>query len=217
MGRNPVFVFSDKPAIYLVRDWLDKKQCDVVIGLDTGDQRVLTTAPYYRAGYVFITRKDRDRGITSWNDPKIKTLGHIAVDLGSPSETMLKEIGLYNEDMAYLYSLVNFRAPRNQYVQISPERMLAEVRNGEADMAAAFAPDVAAAVRAEPLLMMVPIRDDAKRATGEKIPQQYDQSMGVRLEDNQLKAELDDALAHAKPEIEALLKDEGIPIVSSTH
>ena len=33
---------------------------------------------------------------------------------------MLKELGLYNEDMAYLYSLVGFRAPRNEYVQIAP-------------------------------------------------------------------------------------------------
>ncbi len=30
MGREPKFVYSDKPAIFLVRDWLDKKKCDVI-------------------------------------------------------------------------------------------------------------------------------------------------------------------------------------------
>ncbi len=32
MGRKVQFVWSDKPAIYLVRDFLDKKLCDVVAG-----------------------------------------------------------------------------------------------------------------------------------------------------------------------------------------
>ncbi len=37
MQLKPQFVWSDRPAIYIVRDYLDKKLCDVVIGLDTGD------------------------------------------------------------------------------------------------------------------------------------------------------------------------------------
>ena len=143
MGRKPVFVFANKPAIYLVRDWLNKNKCDVIVGLDSSDPRVLATAPYYRASYVFVTKKDRALAINSWNDPKLKQLGHIVVDLGSPSELMLKELGLYNEDMAYLYSLVGFRAPRNEYVQIAPEPVVAEMKDGGADMAAGFAPDVA--------------------------------------------------------------------------
>ena len=217
MGREPVFVFADKPAIYLVRDWLDKKKCDVVIGLDAGDQRVLTTRPYYRASYVFVSRTDRGLSIDSWNDPKLKTLGHIVVDLGSPSETMLRQIGAYEGDMAYLYSLVGFRAPRNEYVQISPERMIGEVKTGGADLAAAFAPDVARFVKADPSLGMTPIRDDAQWGDGAKLPQQYDQAMGVRIGDSQLRSELDDALVRVRPEIEAVLKDEGIPLVNATN
>ena len=217
MGRKPVFVFADKPAIYLVRDWLDKNKCDVVAGLDTGDQRVLTTKPYYRAGYVFVTKKDHGLEIESWNDPKIKTLGHIVVDFGSPSEAMLKEVGKYNENMAYLYSLVGFRAPRNEYVQIAPQRMIGEVQSGSADLAAAFAPDVARFVKADPALKMEPIKDDASHNGGEKLPQEYDQSMGVRLADTQLLAALNDALVKARPEIDGTLRDEGIPLIVATH
>lgn len=216
MGREPVFVYADKPAIYLVRDWLNKNQCDVIIGLDAGDPRVLTTKPYYRTSYVFITKKDKNIGIHSWNDPKIKSLGHIVVDLGSPSEAMLKQINLYNDNMAYLYSLVGFRSPRNQYVQISPERMVAEVRSGGADMAAAFAADVARYVKSDPSLKMVVISDDAMRSDGEKLPQQYDQSMGVRLGDTSLLAQLDASLVKAAPQIDAILKDEGIPLVRAS-
>ncbi len=56
MGRQVQFVWSSRPAIYIVQEYLNKNLCDVVIGLDTSDPRVLTTKPYYRAGYVFVTR-----------------------------------------------------------------------------------------------------------------------------------------------------------------
>ena len=35
MGRKAQFVWLAKPAIYLVRDGLEKKTCDVVVGLDS--------------------------------------------------------------------------------------------------------------------------------------------------------------------------------------
>ncbi|HML28152.1 MAG TPA: methanol oxidation system protein MoxJ, partial [Hyphomicrobium sp.] len=43
MGRKIEFVWSQKPAIYAVRDQLDKNLCDVIIGTDTSDPRVLTS------------------------------------------------------------------------------------------------------------------------------------------------------------------------------
>jgi len=217
MKRDPVFVFSDKPAIYLVRDWLDKKRCDVIVGVDSDDQRVLTTKPYYKAGYVFVTKKDRNFTFQSWNDPEIKKLGHIVVDFGSPSEVMLKELNLYNDNMAYLYSLVGFKAPRNQYVQIPPQKMISEVRSGDADLAVAFAPDIARYVKGDPSLQMVPVQDDAKRENGAKLPQQYDQSMAVRLGDTALQAALDEALKRLQPQILAILQNEGIPAPSKTN
>jgi mxaJ protein len=118
--------------------------------------------------------------------------------------------------MAYLYSLVGFKAPRNEYVQISPERMIGEIKSGGADLAASFAPDIARYVKSDSSLSMIPIRDDATRAGGEKLPQQYDQAMGVRIGDTQLLSELDDALVRANAEIKAVLQDEGIPLVDAS-
>jgi mxaJ protein len=214
IGRKPQFVWSNKAAIYLVRDYLDKNLCDVIIGLDAGDPRVLTTKPYYRTGYVFVTKADKNLDISSWSDPRIKKLGHVAVAFGSPSEVMLKEIGEYENNMAYLYSLVNFRSPRNQYTQIDPSRMVAEVVNGGADLAAAFAPDVARYVKASTVpLRMTLAADDAKRSDGQKIGQHYDQSIGVRLADKDLLAELNAGLERAKPKIDSILAEEGVPLL----
>ena len=43
LGRKIEYVGWKDPR-YFIRDMLDKKQCDLVMGLDTGDPRVATTA-----------------------------------------------------------------------------------------------------------------------------------------------------------------------------
>ncbi|GEP07086.1 methanol oxidation system protein MoxJ [Methylobacterium oxalidis] len=217
MGRKPVFVWSGKPAIYLVRDGLDKKTCDVVVGLDGDDPRVLTTKPYYRSGYVFLTKAD-GIDVKSWADPRLKDVGHMVVGFGTPGEAMLKDIGRYEEDMAYLYSLVNFRAPRNQYTQIDPARMVSEVATGKADVGVAFAPDVARYVRdSRTPLRMTPVPDDTVRSDGQRVPQSFDQAMGVRRGDEALRDQLNAALAKAKPQIDAILKEEGVPALPPSN
>ncbi|WP_019904722.1 methanol oxidation system protein MoxJ [Methylobacterium sp. 77] len=218
MGRKAQFVWSDKAAIYLVRDSLDKKLCDVVVGLDSDDPRVLATKPYYRSGYVFITRADRDLDIKSWTDPRLKTIDHMVVGFGTPGEAMLKDIGRYEEDMAYLYSLVNFRAARNTYTQIDPARMVSEVVANKADVAVAFAPDVARYVKdsSQPL-RMTPVPDDTMRSDGQKMPQSFDQSMGVRRDDQALKTALDAAITKARPRIEAILRQDGVPTTAASN
>ena len=41
--------------------------------------------------------------------------------------------------------------------------------------------------------------------------------MGVRRGDEALKAALDAAIAKAKPQIEAILKQDGVPVVAATN
>ncbi|MBY6240865.1 methanol oxidation system protein MoxJ [Methylosinus sp. Sm6] len=218
MKRKPQFVWTDRPAIYVVRDLLDKKLCDVVVGLDTGDPRVASSKPYYRAGYVFVTRADRGLDIKSWNDPRLNSLGRLAVAFGSPGEVLMKDKGLYENNMNYLYSLVNFRSARNQYTQIDPSRMVQEVATGAADIAVAFAPDVARYVKSSSTALRVEtIADDAAKSNGEKVPQQFDQSVGVRRDDTALLAQIDAALTTAKPKIDAILEAEGVPLLSLAH
>lgn len=218
MKRKPQFVWSERPAIYLVRDYLDKNLCDVIIGLDTGDPRVATSKPYYRTGYVFVTRVDSHLDVTSWNDARLKKLGHIVVAFGSPGEALMKDIGVYEDNMAYLYSLVNFKSARNQYTQIDPSRMVGEVVNGAAEIAVGFAPDVARYVKASAVpLRMTLIEDNAAKSNGEKVPQRFDQSVAVRRDDKALLAAVDSALLAARPKIEEILRSEGVPLLPVTQ
>lgn len=216
MNRKVAFVFTNRPAIYLVRDLLDKNLCDVVIGLDAGDERVMTTQPYYRSGYVFISRTDKGLDIEDWQDPHIARLNNIAVALGSPGETMLKSLGKFESELNYLYSLVGFKSRRNQYVQVPPDKFVQEVVDGNADLAVAFQPEVARYVRASqvPLTVRV-IPDTAVRSDGAKVPQQFDTAMGVRKGDDRLLNDLNQALVEAQPEIKKILEEEGVITLNS--
>ncbi len=215
INRKPVFVYTDKPAIYLVRDFLDKNQCDVVMGLDTGDERVLTSNPYYRTGYVFVTRTDRDIHIKDWEDSQLEKLTSIAMSVGSPAELILKAIGKYETNMNYMYSLVNFKSPRNQYVRLDPSRMVSEVIQGKADAAIAYGAEVGRYVKASsvPLTMEFVPEDRIADGAGNKIEFNYSQSMAVRKDDQALMNQINDAIAKEQSQITKLLKDEGIPLL----
>ncbi|WP_428030211.1 methanol oxidation system protein MoxJ [Ancylobacter sp.] len=214
MGRKAVFVRSDKPGIYLVRDQLDKNNCDVVMGMDVGDERVLTSQPYYRTGYVLVTKADRDITTGDWEDQQIKDQTRFAVRFYSPAETMLKRIGRFEDNAAYMYSLVNFKSRRNEWIQVPGDRIVSEVAGGEADVGIAFAPEVARYVKASstPLRMTV-ITKDIDRPNDTPIPMHYDQAIGVRKNDPALLTEINEALAKARPQIEQILTQEGIPLL----
>jgi mxaJ protein len=199
---------------YLVRDWLNTMACDVVMGLDTGDDRVVTSTPYYRAPYVFILRDDSELAITSFDSPDLMKANKIGFVPGTPVQTMLEKHNLFGANFNYMRSLTNFKSPRNQYVRIDPKRMVEEVANGKADLAIAFAPEVARYVKNHPNLRMVVVPDNNTRVDGEKVPFHFNQSVAVRKEDEGLLAEMNFALDKAKAQIDSVLQAEGFPLLT---
>jgi mxaJ protein len=213
MGRKVEFVWSPKPAIYAVRDQLDKNLCDIVVGLDTGDTRVLTSKAYYRAPYVFVLRKDSPLKIENWNSPDLAKAGKIGFVPGTPASVMMETMDLYNDSINYASSLTNFKDRRNAYTRIPPERMINEVSDKTSGLAVAFAPEVSRYVKANDDLKMIVIPDDNVRSDGQKVPLHFDQSFGVRKNDNALLSAVNEALPKVQSKIEDVLKDEGIPFV----
>jgi mxaJ protein len=213
MGRTAQFVWLDKASIYLVRDLLDKRECDVVMGLDTGDPRVLTTRPYYRTGYVFVQKTDTPLDIKNWDSPDLGKVDKVGFIAGTPVETMVRKVGLYENNFNYMKSLMGFKDRRNQYVRVPPEKMVAEVADGTSDLAVHFAPEVARYVKGNSKVKLTLIPDNNTRSDGEKVPHHFDQSVGVRLDDKELLAAVDLALEKAKSQIDKIIADEGIPTV----
>jgi hypothetical protein len=48
--------------------------CDVVMGIPIGMEEASTTQPYYRSSYAFVSRRDRNLRIRSFDDPQLRRL-----------------------------------------------------------------------------------------------------------------------------------------------
>lgn len=213
-GREAEFVWFDRAAIYLVRDGLDKNLCDVVFGVDAGDERVLSTRPYFRTGYVYVTKEDGPKLGASWKDVESADATRFAVRFSTPAELILKATGKYEDNVSYGLSLVNFEDKRNKYTQVAADRLVSEVADGHADAAIAFASDVARYVKASKTpLKMTMIDDDFQPGEAARIPLHFDQAIGVRKSDEALAKALDAAIEKARPEIDKALADEGVPVL----
>ena len=208
------FVWSDKAAIFLVTEHLLKNECDVVMGVDSDDPRVATSDPYYKSGYVFVYRADKNLDISDWNSTDIQKLNRFVVVPGSPSEVMLREVGKYEGNFNYTKSLSGFKSPRNKYIRLEPKKLISEVTSGKGDIAHLWAPEVARYVRdSDTPLEMVLSPEFGEIEGGEGIVQHYDQPVAVREGDKALLDAINKGLADAAPKITAILKKEGIPLL----
>lgn len=217
LGRKIEYVSWTDPR-YFIRDLLDKKQCDLVMGLDNGDPRVATTEPYYRSGYVFITKEKDSDAAQNWDGELIKKANRIAFMPGTPAETMLRAIGRYNDMFNYLHELVGFKSPRNQYVKYENFKLVSEVASGKAEVAVLWGPAAARYVKESTIpLAMTVIPDNNVRADGQKVPHHFSTSMGVRKDDRDLLAALNGIIKSKQDEIDGILEAENIPLLSETE
>jgi mxaJ protein len=213
LGRKIEHVGWKDPR-YFVRDFLDKKQCDLVIGLDTGDPRVATTEPYYRSAYVFVTKTQDADSAENWDSGLIKKARKIAFMPGTPAETMLRAIGRYNDMFNYQQELVGFKSPRNQYIKYESEKLVGEVASGNAEVAVLWGPAAGRYVKeSNEALAITVIPDNNVRADGQKVPHHFSTSMGVRKDDRQLLQSLNALIKDKQDEIAEILTAEGIPLV----
>jgi mxaJ protein len=214
LGRPVENVWWQDPR-YFIRDQLDPGLCDVVIGVDAGDPRMLTSKPYYRSGYVFVYPKGKGIKVGDWDSDYIAKARQIAFMPDTPAETMLRKIGRYNDQFNYLQSLVGYKARRNQYVRWDPEKLVQEVASGHADLAVIWGPQAGRYVLAagDKLAMSV-VPDHQVRADGEPVPFHFSTSVGVRKENGKaLLDQIEGVLKKRSKEIEQLLKTEGIPLL----
>jgi mxaJ protein len=214
LGREIDYVNWSDPR-YFVRDYLDKGLCDVVIGVDSGDPRALTSEPYYRSGYVFISRAKDKLDLHNWDSAALQKAQRIAFVPSTPAETMLRKIGRYNDMFNYMHELAGFKSRRNQYVKYEASKLVAEVAAGKAEVAVLWGPTAARYVKdsATPLTMSV-IPDNNVRADGAKVGFHYSTSVGVRKGETSLLEQLNRAINHRRQDIAQLLKDEGIPLTA---
>ncbi|SMF96623.1 mxaJ protein [Methylomagnum ishizawai] len=213
LGRTVENVWWQDPR-YFIRDQLEQDLCEVVIGVDAEDPRLLTSTPYYRSGYVFVYRKEKGLKVEDFDSPYLMKAKQIAFMPDTPAELLLKKINRYYDQFNYLQSLVGFKARRNQYVRYDPEKLVKEVESGNADLAILWGPQAARTVKAaEGKLEMRMIPDHQTRADGEKVPFHYSTAVGVKKDNTALMDGINRVLREKAKDVQALLKAEGIPLL----
>ena len=190
-----------------VRNTLNAGACDVVIGTPAHMDMLLTTAPYYRSSYVFVTRRDRRLAITSFDDPRLRTL-RIGVPIvgddyaSTPPVHALVRRGLVR-------NIVGFSVYGDYGTPNPPMRLVDAVSEGNVDVAVAWGPLAGyAALRSRTPLMLAPVVPPPDLRV---VPFAYDIAMGVRRGDTVLRARLDSIIVSRRAAIDSILDAFGVP------
>jgi len=185
---------------------LKEARCDVVIGVPVGYDLVETTKPYYRSTYVFVYPKGKGVPIHSLDDPilkKIKIGVHLIGDdyTNPPPVHELAKRGIIDNVVGFdtFYSAEN-----------PPSRIIDAVAAGKVGAAIVWGPAAGYFVARQ----TVPLEMSAVPSEGSDLPLAFDISMGVRPGDNALKGQLEQVLQRKQVEIQAILKDYGVPLLA---
>jgi mxaJ protein len=190
-----------------IRNTLDADQCDVLMGVPTGLDSVLTTAPYYRSMYVFVSKRERHLQLRSFDDPRLRRL-RIGVQLigddgtNSPPAHALSARGIVSNVVGYTVY--------GDYAQPNPPAaILSAVSRGEIDAAVAWGPLAGFfAKQQKTALVLSQIVPDVDRTS---LPLSFNISMAVRRGDQDQRRALDDFLARRRGDVRRLLAQFGVP------
>jgi mxaJ protein len=185
---------------------LNGRYCDVAIQAPSGLDMAGVTEPYFRSGYVFLTRKDSGLDIKSLADPRLKKL-KIGVNLlhsdaeNTPPAMALSRYGVVGNLTGYS----TFYTEDDR-----PEDIVNAVANKEVDVAIVWGP--LAGYFARSAATPLDIRPLPERDSLSDFPFRFNIAMGVRRRDRALRDSLNALLQRKEPEIQAILKDYGVPL-----
>ncbi|MEA2723256.1 MAG: mxaJ protein, partial [Gemmatimonadales bacterium] len=190
------------------RNTLEAGRCDVVLGVPSNLPSVLTTRPYYRSSYVFLTRRDRRLEIESFDDPRLARL-RIGVQLvgdgaNTPPMDALARRGLARNLVGYTV-FGDYAKPN------PPARIVEAVARGEVDIAVVWGPLAGFFAARSPVPLV--IRLVPEPAGPGEVSSAFSISLGVRKGDEARRAALDSILQRRRVEIGRILDEYEVPRV----
>jgi mxaJ protein len=214
----PVTYYSFPQRLAFIRNTLRFKlpgedyPCDIVIGVPAGYDQVSVTKPYYRSTYALVFAKGKGLDdVKSADDflkldaAKLKAL-RIGIYDRSPASEWLSKHQLIDQGVPY--QIMN--ADPQQYPGEIIERDLAA---GKLDVAIVWGPIAgyfAQRVKT-PVLMVVPLKSEP----GVKFD--FQMAMGVRYGEREWKQQIEGLIESKRPEITAILKEYGVPLVDASY
>lgn len=191
------------------RNTLKENECDLVLGVPNHFERALTTSPYYRSTYCFVTRTDRHLGITSLDDIRLREL-KIGVQLAGDDGAVTPP-GYALASRGIVQNIVGFTLFGDYREPNPPARIIDAVAKGEIDVAVVWGPLAGYFAKRQSVpLDVVPVSNaDRDSLTG--LPFAFEISMGCRKPAKALRDELNGVLERHRADIDKVLDDYGIP------
>ncbi len=213
----PVTYYSFPNRFAFIRNTLRYKlpgqdyPCDIVMGVPTGFDQVSVTKPYYRSTYALVFPAGKGLDHVKTGEDFLRTdravLSKLRIGLydRSPASEWLAKHGL--EDNGVPYKILN--ADPAQYPGEIIEKDLAA---GQIDAAVVWGPIAGFFARRvqSPKLVVVPLRSEP----GVKFD--FEMAMGVRYGEREWKQQIEGLIESRKPEIQAILRDFGVPLVDES-
>lgn len=187
---------------------LNGMYCDMAVEAPAGLDIAGVTKPYFRSGYVLVTRQGSGlEDISSLADPRLKRLKIGINTFTSDGENSPPAMALSR------YGVVGNLTGYNTFFsdQARPEDIIKGVAKKEVDLAIAWGPLAGYFAKQSPVplaLKPLPARDSLS-----DLPFQYNIGIAVRRRDKEFRDSLQAVLERRRPEIEAILKDYGVPML----
>ena len=214
----PVTYYSFPQRLAFIRNTLKFKlpgqdyPCDIVIGVPAGYDQVSVTKPYYRSTYalVFAQGKGLDQ-VKSGED-------FLKLDAGKLSKL---RIGIYDRSPASAWlnkhNLVDQGVPypvmNPDPAQYPGEIIEKDLAAGKIDVAIVWGPIAGYYAKRvkTPTLAVVPLKSEPG------VQFDYQIAMGVRYGEREWKQQVEGLIESNRPQIEAILKEYGVPVVDASY
>lgn len=184
-----------------VRNIVNKGECDVVLGIPSSFRQLLTTDPYYRSTYVFVTRRSKALHLASFDDPRLRNMSvgvQVVGEEYAPAAISLGRRGL-------VANVVGFETKGSD-----ASSLIDAVRRGKVDTAVVWGPLAGYFAGKHPgALELTPVPEVDVPA----VPYTFMISMGVRKGNTELQQRLNGFLRRHKGDIDRLLASYRVPLL----
>lgn len=186
-----------------IRNTIQARRCDLIIGISLGFELIQNTNPYYHSAYALIYREDSGISVISLKDPALKalTLGVVA---GTPPANLIAKYGLLGKTRPYqLFADTRYHKPG--------KRMVDDIAAGEIDIGVLWGPIAGYyAGQHNPKLKVVPLANEPGETKMD-----FRITMGVRFNEPEWKREINALIRKKQPEIDAILLRFGVPLLDN--
>lgn len=208
LGMKLSFYWQKQRQGY-IRETLGARYCDVMMGVPHGYERVLSTRPYYRSGYAFVTARSRHLAFMSLDDPRLHKLKiglHAIGNDGSnsPPANALARRGIVENIVGYsMWGEESIDNPQGEIVSA--------VAKKDIDVAIVWGPIGGYFAKSYgKTLVVTPVPADAEMPS---MPFDFDISLGVRKGEEAFAAQLEQSLARKQREIQGILTAYNVPLI----